>query len=285
MLARHGLGSVTVTTAGGTSARARTLNALRPGSDSAAARLRSPTSPSTAATGRDLGDSTTDQPEPRLVRIDAEQRASVLQTITLDTTNFDGRLHGQHSGLRWPASRAAAPSASKRRERWPQGSLLLFNGNNNQIVAINSTTGAVIVRLAPTQNYSFDAGVYDAATGHFFVLGNSNVLVELDTATGATVASHALAINVQSYAGLAIDPTTGSLVIGAYNLIGQLVFFNRAGVEQRRIDITAQGVDNNEISGIAFAPDGSLRIASTHGVIYKVTVPAVQKNPNSREKT
>jgi hypothetical protein len=36
--------------------------------------------------------------------------------------------------------------------------------------------------------------------------------------------------------------------------------------------LAAQGVNANEISGLAFAPDGSLRVASTQGVIYKVTV-------------
>jgi glucose/arabinose dehydrogenase len=30
-------------------------------------------------------------------------------------------------------------------------------------------------------------------------------------------------------------------------------------------------VTDNEIAGLAFAPDGSLMVASTYGVIYRVT--------------
>ncbi len=46
----------------------------------------------------------------------------------------------------------------------------------------------------------------------------------------------------------------------------------RAGVEVRRIDLAAQGVNTNEISGLAFAADGTLRVASTQGMVYKVDV-------------
>ncbi|MCG2595888.1 hypothetical protein LZ009_24190, partial [Ramlibacter sp. XY19] len=49
-----------------------------------------------------------------------------------------------------------------------------------------------------------------------------------------------------------------------------LVEVTRAGAEVRRVDLRSQGVNDNEVAGLAFAGDGSLLVASTHGVIYKV---------------
>jgi hypothetical protein len=40
----------------------------------------------------------------------------------------------------------------------------------------------------------------------------------------------------------------------------------------RRLDLASQGVNEGEISGLAFAPDGSLRVASTNGVVYRITI-------------
>ncbi|MDN5881793.1 MAG: hypothetical protein L0H37_05415, partial [Nitrosospira sp.] len=73
-------------------------------------------------------------------------------------------------------------------------------------------------------------------------------------------------------AGLAIDPVTGNLWLGSYSAGATLVELTRTGTEVRRLDLASQGVNNNEISGLAFAPDGSLRIASTHGVVYEITI-------------
>ena len=40
--------------------------------------------------------------------------------------------------------------------------------------------------------------------------------------------------------------------------------------ELRRLDASLQGIRRNEISGLSFAPDGSLWVASTQGEIYKL---------------
>jgi hypothetical protein len=262
-LPRYGLGNVSITTAGGTSAPLA-LNALRPGSD-------------TTAVG-ELGDVAVDPTSGALwvvdltnpghiLRIDATSGA-VLQTITLDA-NFGSAYTASYVGLQvLPQAISLAGTAV------PAGSLLLFNGYyGNQVVAVNPATGAVLAKLSPLQNYAASAGVFDASTGHLFVLSNANQLVELDAATGAAVSTHALPINTVSYSGLAIDPTSGNLWIGSYNGASQIVQIDRNGVEIKRIDLATQGIDNNEISGLAFAPDGSLRVASTHGVVYKVVLP------------
>jgi glucose/arabinose dehydrogenase len=36
--------------------------------------------------------------------------------------------------------------------------------------------------------------------------------------------------------------------------------------------LAAQGVNQNEISGLSFGPDGKLYVASTQGEIYKVSL-------------
>ena len=38
----------------------------------------------------------------------------------------------------------------------------------------------------------------------------------------------------------------------------------------RSLSLVAQGLNQNEISGLAFAPDGALWVASTQGVLYRV---------------
>ncbi|HNF63743.1 MAG TPA: pre-peptidase C-terminal domain-containing protein, partial [Rhodocyclaceae bacterium] len=50
-----------------------------------------------------------------------------------------------------------------------------------------------------------------------------------------------------------------------------LIQIDRQGVEQRRLDLSAQNLGGS-ISGLAFAADGSLRVASTDGLIYRVTL-------------
>jgi len=42
--------------------------------------------------------------------------------------------------------------------------------------------------------------------------------------------------------------------------------------EIRRVNLALQGVNNNEISGLAFDNTGKLLVASTQGVVYRVTV-------------
>jgi outer membrane protein assembly factor BamB len=172
-----------------------------------------------------------------------------------------------------PACRSSALGATA----VPAGSLLVFNGyaSTDRVIAVNPATGAVIASLALDANYELTAGVFDAASGHLFITEQGspgNRIIELNAATGAQIAAFTVPFNVQNWAGLAIDPVSGNLWLGSYTNTWELVELTRAGVEVRRVDLRAQGVNDNEISGLAFAPDGSLLVASTHGVVYRVTV-------------
>ncbi|EXI78840.1 MAG: hypothetical protein AW10_02754 [Candidatus Accumulibacter appositus] len=98
----------------------------------------------------------------------------------------------------------------------------------------------------------------------------TNQLVEIDPASGLTVDRFGLAQAVGYNSGLAIDPLSGNFWIGADSGGSELVEIDRTGSEIRRVDLSSQDVKNNEIAGLAFAPDGSLRVASALGVVYRV---------------
>lgn len=268
VLPRQGLGSVTVTTAGGTSAPLA-LTVLRPGSET--------------TTVGSLGDVAIDPTTGALWVIDATSPATisrvepttgqVQQTIALPTATF-GSTYGYYAGLQVVPSAmtlGATPVSA--------GSLLLFNGytSPDQVTALHPTTGAVLATRTLAQNYDLTAGLYDAASGHLFVTdqrGSANHIVELDPTTGAELASFLVPFPIYSYAGLALDPATGHLWLGSAAGGAQVVELTRTGTEVRRVELTSQGLHANEISGLAFAPDGALYIASTRGVVYRMTVPA-----------
>ncbi|WP_263539105.1 Ig-like domain-containing protein [Paucibacter sp. Y2R2-4] len=260
-LTRYGQGALSVTTAGGTSAPI-TLTSVRPGSDTAAIGQLSD-----VAVAADGSLWTIDTTNPgHILRIDPAS-GQVLQTITLDGTNFGGSYTANYAGLQ------VLPQAmSLGGKSVPAGSLLLFNGNYNQIVAVNPSTGSVIAKLSPPTNYTFTAGLFDATSGHLFALSqNYNQLIELNPTNGAEIAKVNLPINIQSWAGMAIDPSTGDFWIGGANGGSQLVQVNRAGVEQRRVDISRQ-FSSGSISGLAFAADGTLRVSSTSGSIFSISL-------------
>ena len=269
VLPRYGLGPVTVTTAGGTSTPLA-LTALQPGSETTAV----------GALGDVAIDPTTgalwvvDQASPgHLLRIDPATGA-VLHTITL-TTAFGSTSTSGNMGLQILGSAISLGGTSV-----PAGSLLLFNGyaGPDQVTAIHPTTGAVLATVTLAQNYELTAGLYDPASGHLFVTdarGSANHLVELDPTTGVELASVQVPFPVYSYAGLALDPVSGNLWLGSYSGGPQVVELTRTGTEVRRVDLTSQGLHANELSGLAFAPDGALLIASLRGVVYQTTLTPV----------
>jgi len=264
LLPHHGSGNLTVTTAGGTAA-ALPLNSVRPGTDSTALGALSDVAvdPVSGATW------TLDQNNPgNLVRVDPANGA-ILQTIPL-TAALGNQYTGGYAGLQ------VLPQAmSLGGVNVPARSLLLFEGypynNANTVAAVNPTTGELITKLTLPTNYYSTAGVYDNASGHLFILSHQyNQMMELSAATGAEIARYDVPINIQSYAGMAIDPTDGNFWIGSYNGGSQLVKIDHTGKELRRTDLASQGVTTNEINGLAFAADGSLRVASQRGAIYTV---------------
>ncbi|WP_374090612.1 Ig-like domain-containing protein [Methylomicrobium lacus] len=266
-LAHFGEGTVTVTTAGGTSA-ALALKVVKPGSESASVGQLSDVAVDPVSGALWVVDTTNPG---HLQRIDRSTGA-IVQTITLDAATFGNQYTGSYAGLQ------VAPQAfSLNGVNVPAGSLLLFSGywhtTINTVVAIDPNTGAVITKLPLAQSYTLTAGVYDAVTGHLFVLSHdSNKMIEVDPATGATVSQIALPLNVQSWAGLAIDPNDGNFWIGSYYGGTALVKVDRGGTELQRIDLASQGVYANTISGLAFDADGALRVATTQGGVIKVSL-------------
>ena len=257
----HGLGDVTVTTAGGTSAPLA-LKVLQPNlAGTALGDLA--VDPATGALWA------LDYANPgKLQRID-RANGQVLQTIDM-TAAWGTPYTTNHGGLQVLDAAIKLGSTDV-----PVGSLLVFNGHPNpdQVVAINPTTGAVIASLALAGNLDLTAGVYDKLSGRLLVLAyHSNDIKEIDPTTGAVLASIALpaGANIQAHAGIAIDPVSGNLWIAGYYMGGTAYEIKRDGTLVRSIDLASQGLNEAEASGLAFDTDGQLLVASTQGVIYKV---------------
>jgi hypothetical protein len=262
----HGIGIVTVTTAGGTSA-ALALNTVR-----------------VSVAGTSLGDVAvdasgnlwvSDYSNPgHLLKIDPATGAT-LQTITL-TAAFNTPALFNLAGLqilRAPMTLGATAV--------PAGSLLVFNGASNpdNILAVSPTTGAVIATLFLTANYDLTGATFDAASGRIFLTENNgpgNRIIAIDPSTGAQTAVTTVSSNIQVWSGLAINPNTGHLWLGSYNAGGQLSEYSiNAGGTLTLVsnaDISGQGVNQNEISGLSFDASGTLWVSSIQGEIYKVTL-------------
>jgi ATP-binding cassette subfamily B protein len=71
--------------------------------------------------------------------------------------------------------------------------------------------------------------------------------------------------------GLALDPASGNLWYGSTQS-PQVVELTSSGSEVRRVDLALQGVNDNEIAGLAFDAAGRLLVASTQGVVYRTVV-------------
>jgi ligand-binding sensor domain-containing protein len=206
-----------------------------------------------------------------LLRVDPAT-GETLQSITLTTADFGTPYMFNYAGLQILGAGMTLGSTAV-----PAGSMLVFNGypSNDRVIAINPSSGAVLGSLTLGANYDLTAGVFDAASGHLFVTelnGAGNRLIELNAATGALVNAITLPFNTSSYSGLAIDPVSHNLWLGATGGANQLVELTRSGAEVRRIDVSLQGINNSEITGLAFAPDGKLLVSSTQGVVYRISV-------------
>jgi hypothetical protein len=263
-LPSHGMGEVSITTVGGTSAP-MTLDTVR-----------------VSVAGTALSDVAVDgagklwvsdyNNPGHLLKIDPAT-GQTLQSITL-TNEFGVPYTFNLAGLQVLAAPMTLGATSV-----PAGSLLVFNGYaaNDRVIAVNALTGAVIASLTLDGNYDLTAGVFDAATGRLFITENNgpgNRIIELSATTGAQLSVLSAPFNVQSWAGLAIDPTTGHLWLGAVNGGPQVVEYQiGAGgtlSELRRVDTSAQGLNENEISGLSFAASGALYVSSTQGQIYRI---------------
>ena len=116
--------------------------------------------------------------------------------------------------------------------------------------------------------------MFDPSTGHLFLLDrstNPRRILEIDPTNGAVLSNFNSPLWGDE-AGLAIDPVTGNLWLGSYNNPSVLIELTRTGTEVRQVNVGLQGIDNSEISGLAFDDTGKLLVSSTPGRVYRVTV-------------
>jgi hypothetical protein len=161
----------------------------------------------------------------------------------------------------------------------PAGSLIVFNGapNTDRIIALDPVTGAVLATLNMANNFDIVGGAV-TADGRFLVLDNpTNTVREIDPLTGAEVPAAAFAAGMDiNFGDIAVHPATGNVWI-ASSQTPTLREYTAAGVFVRSIDVTPQGV-GSELSGLAFRPDGGdfdLFGSSTLGVVYVLPDPLV----------
>ncbi|MEJ0018376.1 MAG: hypothetical protein WDN25_17800 [Acetobacteraceae bacterium] len=96
--------------------------------------------------------------------------------------------------------------------------------------------------------------------------------------TATEVNSFELPFNSNSWVGLALDPASGNLWYGSDGST-EIVELTKSGAEVRRVNLALQGVDQGEISGLAFDAAGNLLVSSTQGVVYRVDLefdPAIE---------
>jgi hypothetical protein len=272
-LPTHGAGAVSVVTAGGTSAPL-SLNTVR-----------------TSFEGTSLGDVAVDATgmlwvgdyaSPGHILQVNPATGAVLKTITLTTATGTPYTYN-YLGLQVLSSAMTLNGVSV-----PAGSLLVFNGypNTDRVSAIKPTPAAdgsvdVIASLSLDQNYDLTGAVFDPISNRFFLTANNipaggTSIVAVNASTGVQASVTTAPFNIQSWSGLAIQPATGHLWLGAVNAGSTLAEFQIAAngtlTQLRTLDISAQGINQNEISGLSFAADGKLWVASTQGEIYKVVV-------------
>jgi ligand-binding sensor domain-containing protein len=131
------------------------------------------------------------------------------------------------------------------------------------------------------QNYDLTGATYDATSNRIFLTANNlsggTSIVAINAATGVQTGITTAPYNIQSWSGLAIQPSNGHLWLGAVNggstLVEYQIGAGGALTQLRTLDISAQGVNQNEISGLSFDAAGNLWVSSTQGEIYKVILP------------
>ncbi len=254
----HGFGPITVTTAGGTSAEF-VLNEM------------------TLPYGylRDVAFDTAsgalwvaDNANPgKLHRVDTATGGE-LQVIDVTAADFGSTQF--YGGLQ-----IVTEAFSLNGTNVPVGSLLAFDGapNADRVIALDPSAGTLIASLTLAGNYDLTSGIYDPGTNHLFVIdrrSGPHQIVEIDPADGTELANFNAPVNAGE-SGMAVDPVTGNLWYAADGT-RTIYEITTAGVAVRNVDLTAQDVDQNEITGLAFDADGKLLVSSSQGRVYRVTV-------------
>jgi hypothetical protein len=260
----HGLGGVTVTTAGGISAPLA-VNELAPG----LGLLRDVAFDPASGQLWVIDNGT----PAKIDRVDMTT-GQVQQSITLTIAGFGTTVVSGGAGLQVVPAAMTLGSTTV-----PAGSLLLFNGttSHDRVTAVNPVTGAVIATLVLGQDYNLSAGVYDPTSGHLFVLDRRTAttrIVEIDPVNAAEVSNFAAPFNAGE-AGLAINLTTGNLWYGSGGStnVAELTRTGMTftGTVLRQVNLAPQHFSGG-VSDLVFDASGRLLVASTEGRVHVAAV-------------
>jgi hypothetical protein len=251
----QGVGSFTVTTAGGTSAQIA-WNVVNPG----------------------LGGLTDVAYDPATQAIWVADNSTIYRINKATGAllgSFDIPSSGSTSNL---GLQFVADGFTLNATAVPAGSLLITDGapNPDQFIAVNAVDGTVIATRTAATNFDFVAGLYHAGRNTLFGLdGSPDQLIEINPATGATVNTFLLAFDVQA-GGLSVDAagniwiaTSGSSLIRRFNVTTNTV--------DQTIDLAKDSV-SNELTGLAHEAPGFVVGSSNRGVVYFQLDPPVEDN-------
>ena len=276
----HGFGTVTTTTAGGTSAPL-SLNEVETGIGLIRGIALDPSNPThmwVADNGNPaqirLIDTTTGQPA----------AATPQQVSTIPITNVSGATNSIGNTSFFGSIQIVPQAFNLGFTPVPAGSLLVFYGPSNPdyVVALDPTSGAVISSLVLAGNYDTTAGVYDPNTGDIFVVDRNhsggNRVVAVSPVDGSEDPNFTFAAPFNlGDGGLALDPAStgpnaGTLWLSS-DQSGDILQVSNTGTVLRHLTVGLQSAGNIGVSGIVFDASGNLLVSTNQGIVLKL-------NPN-----
>ena len=269
----HGFGSVTTTTAGGTSAP-MTLNEMEPADGYLRDVAMDPSNPGQAWIA--------DNGNPAKLHLVNIATGVDIRSITLTagggaTTDFGGTSFV--GGMQIvPVTPSGQTSLTLNGVAIPAGSILLFDGTTNpdRVIAVDPATGLILSTLILTKNYDMTAGLYDPFSGNLYITDrttNPTSIVAINPATGAEIAGSRFNLPVNAgEAGLALDPAGDGSFWYASDQSNNLYHLSATGTVLKTDDLTQQGIISDEVTGLSFDNNGKLLVASRLGMVYRVTV-------------
>jgi streptogramin lyase len=130
--------------------------------------------------------------------------------------------------------------------------------------------------LILTKNYDTTAGLYDPFSGHLYLIDRqpgTDQIVAINPATGAEIANSRFNLPVNAgEAGLALDPAGDGTFWYGSDQSNNLYHLAANGTVLQVDNLALQGITGNEINGLSFDNNGKLLVASSLGVVYRVTV-------------
>ncbi len=268
----HGFGTVTATTAGGTSAPLA-LNELEP----ADGYLRD--------VAMDRGTPgqmwIVDNANPARLHLVNTATGVDIRSITLTSGGGPATDFGSTSyfgGMQIvPATPGGQTSLTLNGVAIPAGSILLFDGQTNpdRIIAVDPVFGTILTTLIMGKNYDMTGGVYDPFSGDIYITDrsvNPSQIVAINPATGAEIANSRFTLPINAgEAGLALDPAHDGTFWYGTDQTNSIYHLAANGTVIKTDDLSTQGVTGG-VNGLSFDNAGNMLVASQYGVIYRVTV-------------